>query len=190
MHQMDIEQLLNHYGYLAIFIGSILEGETILTLAGFFVHKGYLLFIPSILCAAVGGMFGDQVCFFLGRYYGTRLLQHFPKLDPLVEKTDRLLCRHSSIIIIGVRFMYGLRIAGPIAIGMSKVTFLRFLVLNTLGALFWATIIISFGYLFGQSAQWLFAQFQQYTKLLFVILLLIAVITLSIYWYIKHRRNR
>lgn len=60
---MNVEQLLNHYGYLAIFIGSILEGETILTLAGFFVHKGYLLFLPSILCAAGGGMLGDQICF-------------------------------------------------------------------------------------------------------------------------------
>ncbi|PIT47487.1 hypothetical protein BHC46_07155 [Snodgrassella alvi] len=187
---MNVEQLLNHYGYLAIFIGSILEGETILTLAGFFVHKGYLLFVPSILCATAGGMIGDQVCFLLGRYYGTRLLQHFPKLDPLVEKTNRLLCKHSSIIIIGVRFMYGLRIAGPIAIGMSKVSFSRFLLLNALGALLWATIIISFGYLFGQSAQWLFTQFQQYTKLLFALILLIAVIVLSIYWYSKQRRNK
>ncbi|WP_239325157.1 DedA family protein [Snodgrassella gandavensis] len=187
---MNIEQLLNHYGYLAIFIGSILEGETILTLAGFFVHRGYLLFVPSILCATAGGMLGDQVCFLLGRYYGTRLLQHFPKLDPLVEKTNRLLCKHSSIIIIGVRFMYGLRIAGPIAIGMSKVSFPRFLLLNALGALFWAIIIVSFGYLFGQSAQWMFAQFHQYTKLLFAIILLVAVIVLSIYWYSKQRRNR
>lgn len=187
---MNVEQLLNHYGYLAIFIGSILEGETILTLAGFFVHKGYLLFVPSILCATAGGMIGDQVCFLLGRYYGTRLLQHFPKLDPLVEKTNRLLSKHSSIIIIGVRFMYGLRIAGPIAIGMSQVSFSRFLLLNALGALFWATIIVSFGYLFGQSAQWLFTQFQQYTKLLFALILLIAVIVLSIYWYSKQRRNK
>jgi membrane protein DedA with SNARE-associated domain len=187
---MNVEQLLNHYGYLAIFIGSILEGETILTLAGFFVHKGYLLFVPSILCATAGGMIGDQVGFLLGRYYGTRLLQHFPKLDPLVEKTNRLLCKHSSIIIIGVRFMYGLRIAGPIAIGMSKVSFSRFLLLNAMGALFWATIIVSFGYLFGQSAQWLFTQFQQYTKLLFALILLIAVIFLSIYWYSKQRRNK
>lgn len=187
---MNVEQLLNHYGYLAIFIGSILEGETILTLAGFFVHKGYLLFVPSILCAAAGGMLGDQICFLLGRYYGKHLLQHFPKLDPMVAKTDRLLCKHSSVIIIGVRFMYGLRIAGPIAIGMSKVTFHRFLLFNALGALLWATIIVSFGYLFGQSAQWLFAEFQQYTKLLFAVILIVAVFALLIYWYIKQHRNK
>ena len=86
--------------------------------------------------------------------------------------------------------MYGLRIAGPIAIGMSKVTFHRFLLFNALGALLWATIIVSFGYLFGQSAQWLFAEFQQYTKLLFVVILIVAVFALLIYWYIKRHRNK
>ncbi|PIT36439.1 hypothetical protein BHC43_10015 [Snodgrassella alvi] len=187
---MNVEQLLSHYGYMAIFIGSILEGETILTLAGFFVHKGYLLFLPSILCAAGGGMLGDQLCFFLGRYYGTRLIQHFPKLDPMVRKTDRLLCKHSSLIIVGVRFMYGLRIAGPIAIGMSKVPFRRFILLNLMGALIWATIIVSFGYVFGQSAQWLFTQFEQYTEIALVVALLIAAVVLAVYLYIKHRHSK
>lgn len=41
---MTLSQWLSHYGYRAVFIGGILEGETILILAGFAAHQGYLSF--------------------------------------------------------------------------------------------------------------------------------------------------
>lgn len=186
---MSVEQLLTQYSYLAIFLCSILEGETILTLAGFFVHKGYLLFIPTVLCAACGGMLGDQLCFFLGRYYGTRLLKHFPKLTPMVDKTDRMLCKHSSTIIIIIRFMYGIRIAGPIAIGMSKVPFMRFVVFNMIGAFLWATLILSLGIIFGESTHWLLAKFHRYASIFFIIVIILVVISLLIMLFIKHQHK-
>src|SRR5688572_33421924 len=37
-----LTQLLDHYGYLAVLVGTVLEGETILILGGFAAHQGYL----------------------------------------------------------------------------------------------------------------------------------------------------
>jgi membrane protein DedA with SNARE-associated domain len=182
---MNFEYLLTQYGYLAVFLGSIFEGETILTLAGFFVHKGYLHFLPSILCASCGGMLGDQLCFLLGRYYGSGLVRYFPKLTPMIEKTNKLLDKHSSIIIIVVRFMYGVRIAGPIAIGMSKIPFIRFALFNTFGALLWASVILSIGVLFGESVHWMLAKYQQYARIMLVIVIILALIALVIALYKK-----
>jgi len=34
------EALLHQFGYLAVFIGTFLEGETILVMAGFFAERG------------------------------------------------------------------------------------------------------------------------------------------------------
>lgn len=186
---MNIEHLLTQYGYLAIFLCSIFEGETILTLAGFFVHKGYLYFFPAVVSAACGGMLGDQLCFFLGRYYGQRLLKHFPKLTPMVEKTNRMLCKHSSIIIILVRFMYGVRIAGPIAIGMSKIPFTRFAIFNIVGALLWATLILSVGVFFGESAHWISAEFQQYARIMLIIVVVFIIMTILVTLYIKRQHK-
>jgi hypothetical protein len=39
---MSIAQLLADYGYWAVFIGGLREGETILVLAGFAAHQGHL----------------------------------------------------------------------------------------------------------------------------------------------------
>ena len=57
-----------------------------------------------------------------------------------------LLERHNTPVILSVRFLYGLRIAGPLAIGMSGVGWLRFFVLNLIGAVVWACAIAALGY--------------------------------------------
>ena len=46
---MSLPQLLTDYGYWAVFVGSLLEGETILILAGFAAHRGYLS-LPLVMC--------------------------------------------------------------------------------------------------------------------------------------------
>jgi membrane protein DedA with SNARE-associated domain len=44
---MTPELLLQKFGYLAVFVGTFLEGETILVMAGFFAERGYLTFSGS-----------------------------------------------------------------------------------------------------------------------------------------------
>jgi membrane protein DedA with SNARE-associated domain len=39
---VTLSHLLTDSGYLVVFVGSLLEGETILLLAGFAAHQGYL----------------------------------------------------------------------------------------------------------------------------------------------------
>lgn len=39
---MNLEEVVTHYGYIGILIGTFLEGETILIIAGFLAHRGYL----------------------------------------------------------------------------------------------------------------------------------------------------
>ncbi|WP_234703301.1 hypothetical protein [Pseudomonas flexibilis] len=83
----------------------------------------------------------------MGRRYGTALLKRFPQLTPATQQVNRLMLRFQVGMIIGVRFMYGLRIAGPIAIGMSDVPTWRFILFNssptTLRHIVWATFAIT-----------------------------------------------
>ena len=62
-----LESLIDTYGYIAIFIGTLLEGETVLVLGGFAAFRGYLSLPYVILTAFIGSMLGDQFFFYLGR---------------------------------------------------------------------------------------------------------------------------
>lgn len=99
-----------------------------------------------IAIAALASFLGDQMYFWIGCRYGAALLARYPSLQPRAARVNGLLERHHLPLILSIRFLYGLRIAGPIAIGMSNVSWPRFFLLNGLGALLWATLIASAGY--------------------------------------------
>ncbi|MNT63596.1 Inner membrane protein YohD [compost metagenome] len=52
-----------------------------------------------------------------------------------------------------MRFLYGLRTVGPVALGVSQVPPLRFLVLNAIAAAIWAACFSLLGYAFGQTIE-------------------------------------
>lgn len=173
---MALAHMLTDYGYLAVFAGSLLEGETILVLAGFAAHQGHLSLPGVIAVAFFGGMLGDQIFFFIGRRYGDSLLRRVPRMASSAVRVNRLLVRHHAGLIIGVRFMYGLRIAGPIAIGMSEVSARRFLFFNLIGAAIWAALVAGVGYLFGHTLKWLLADLDRYEWVAVLMIVVVAAL--------------
>jgi membrane protein DedA with SNARE-associated domain len=186
---MLLTQLLSQYGYLAVFVGSILEGETVLVLAGFAAHQGYLSFPIVVMLAFCGGTMGDQIYFFLGRYYGTSLLTRFPSLSVRAQPVNQLIQSYHASLIVGVRFMYGLRIVGPITIGMSNVAAWHFALFNMLGASVWAMLIAGAGFLFGPSLQWMIKNIMQYEKWALLLIVFVAVVFGLVRWLRLRRRN-
>lgn len=147
---MDINQIIMQYGYAALVMGSIAEGETITLLGGVAAHQGLLRFSLVWLSVALGGMIGDQALYLLGRHYGARILRRFSRHQKKIDRARQLIARYPWQFVIGTRFMYGFRIIGPILIGASGLPPKLFLPLNILGALAWALIFTSLGYLGGE----------------------------------------
>ncbi len=143
---MNISEWVQSYGYAAVAVGTFLEGESVLLIAGAAASRGHLSIPVVMAVAAFASFLGDQMYFLVGRRYGVALLARYPSLRPRAARVNGLLERHHLPLILSIRFLYGLRIAGPIAIGMSSVSWPRFLLLNGLGALLWAMIIASAGY--------------------------------------------
>jgi membrane protein DedA with SNARE-associated domain len=153
---VSISGLISDYGYVGLFVGCLLEGETLLVLAGFAAHQGYLQLHWVIVVALLGGFLGDQFYFWLGRWRGEWVMSRFPRLAPVFERANILIERYHEVLIVSVRFLYGLRTVGPIAFGMSAVLAWRFMLFNALGAIIWAVGIGGAGYLFGQAIElWL-----------------------------------
>jgi len=146
---MDLSSLIAHYGLITVFAGSLIEGETVLLLAGYAAHQGYLDFAAVVAVATLGAVIGDQVWFVLGRRQGNHLIARRPWLGDETRRALRLIERHSVRILLAMRFIWGLRIALPVAVGMSRVPWQRFVMLNLLSALLWAPLVAGVGYVFG-----------------------------------------
>ncbi len=144
-----MESFIHKYGYLAVFLGSTIEGELILLTAGYFAYTGVLDLKWVVFFAFLGTLLADQGCFFLGRFYGPKLLNRFPVLKQKSEKVFYLLHKYKNLFIMSFRFVYGIRIASPLIIGASQLSVRRFTVLNFPAAFFWAVVIAWLGYFFG-----------------------------------------
>lgn len=153
MFGLDPTELLRSYGYIALATGAFLEGEFIVILAGVLAHQGYLSPVPAALCAFGGSLASDQLMFYLGRWKGNAVLRRFPRLERNAPKARDLLDRYETPLILGFRFIYGIRNVTPILLGMGRVNHWKFLALNTVSAGMWAASFIAIGYFFGRAAE-------------------------------------
>ncbi len=153
MFGLDAHELITTHGYWILVIGCLLEGETILLLAGFAASRGYLDPVAVFAIAAFCGFLGDQAFFWIGRTHGSGVLRRFPSMAHKVGRVFHLIEKYQAWVVVGVRFAYGLRIAGPIIIGTSPLLARRFVIFNGIGAVLWALLIGGIGYLFGETAE-------------------------------------
>jgi membrane protein DedA with SNARE-associated domain len=148
-----MESIIDPYGYLALLIRTFLEGETILVMGGFAAHQGYL-HLPWVIAAAfVGTLCGDQLYFYLGRRHSQALLARRPLWQAKIDRVHGLSERYQYPLLLGFRFLYGLRTVIPFVIGMSRIPAGLFISLNIVGALVWAVLIGTAGYLFGNAVE-------------------------------------
>jgi membrane protein DedA with SNARE-associated domain len=168
--------LIEKYGYLATFVGSLIEGETLLILSGLAAHRGYLDFLVVVLVGAAGGALGDIGFFLVGRHYREHFVQRFPKLQPGFERVRRMIERYPTATIFGVRFLYGLRLVGPVAIGSTRISVLRFVAVNAAGAVLWSACWAGAGYMLGHAATRVLGELSRYEGYLFAGLLVTGVV--------------
>jgi membrane protein DedA with SNARE-associated domain len=186
---MDLAGLIESYGYIAVFVGAFLEGETILALAGLAAYRGYMDFWLVVAIAMAAGFLGDQFYFFLGRYKGQQILQRFPNVHERAQRFDALLARWHAPLIVGIRFMYGFRILGPIMLGMGRVPAWKFVVYNFIGAAIWAPLIAGIGYKFGEMVEAVLGNVKRFEMWLFVAIMLVGTTAFVIHRIRERRRD-
>lgn len=175
----ELGALIAKYGYLAIFAGTLAEGETLLILSGLAAHRGYLSFPVVVLVGALGGALGDMAFFRLGRHFGPDLLARFPRFTPAAGRVHAMIERHPAATIIAVRFMYGIRTGGPAVIGTTRVPFVKFALLNAVGAVGWSACWAGAGYAFGKAAQHVLGDFARIEREVFgaaIILIVLGIV--------------
>lgn len=186
---LSLETLISQYGVLAVFLGAAFEGETAVFLGGVFAHRHFITWWQAATAAALGSFAVDQAWFFAGRYANRlALVQRFLKTDA-ARKVNHLLEAHPTGFILAFRFIYGMRTVSPIAIGLTSVPAIRFVVLNFIAAVVWAVLITTIGYLFGNAVEALFGRLRPHIHLI-IALVAIAVIIAALAFFVRIRMRR
>ncbi|MCX5907742.1 MAG: DedA family protein [Deltaproteobacteria bacterium] len=149
---MTLEAIIGTYGYLVLLVGTFFEGETVLVLAGFAAHLGYLRLPWVIAVAFAGTLCIDQFFFYLGRRHRWHIqafLAKHPRWLNRAMRVQRLVETYRTPLVLGFRFLYGLRSIAPFVIGTGRIPARTFLLLNIVSALAWATAVGTAGFLFG-----------------------------------------
>jgi len=182
---VDPHALLHDYGYWTILIWTFLEGETVVILAGILAQQGYMDPKLIALCAFCGSCTSDQCMFLLGKYKGRAVLERFPRLARNADKAERLIRKYETILILAFRFVYGVRNITPIMLGVNRVHYLKFLVLNIIGAGVWALSFTYGGFFFGK----LFERFMYDASHMAFYVLAAAAAIAGLVWHIRRRRR-
>jgi membrane protein DedA with SNARE-associated domain len=149
---MDFAALASEYGYAATFGGVLLEGESILVLAGATASRGYLDIRVLIAIGAIGAFLTDNFFFAVGRHLGPTLTARFPALMPSAAKARDIVSRYPRMAVVGMRFLYGMRIVGPATIGASGMAWSRYLTLDAIAATAWSCCWTLAGHVLGEAA--------------------------------------
>lgn len=195
----QVHDLIRQHGdlfYLIVFVWTALEGETFVIFAGLAAQKGLVNVWLLFTTAWLGSLFGDQVFFFLGRKFGTKILEHLPKLKPGVERALGWLEKYAVIFILSYRFMYGLRNVSGIAVGLSHIPWKKFTIWNSIAAFIWATAFVGFGYMFGDifahmhHAQQVATVESSVREIMLTVLALFAILIIAKLVHIRWERYR
>lgn len=194
---LDPSHLVKDFGYLGIFItlflesgvffGFFLPGDSLLFTAGLLASQGYLNIVGLVVISVIAAILGNSVGYYTGKKVGPAL---FSKKKSFLFSPRRVTEAHSFFekegpqSLILARFIPAIRTFVPIAAGIGKMNYRKFLIFNGLGGLFWGIGVPVLGYTLGKKVP----NIDKY--LLPIILVIIILSALPVLFaYFKSRRQ-
>ncbi len=140
------------FGEALLIIGLFVPSTAVLVGAGMLVGTGHLAFWPVFWATAIGAIVGDQLSYWVGRFYGDRLKSIWPlnKYPALVIRGEEFVRQHGGKSIAIGRFVPGVKAVVPGIVGMLNMNQPFFVFVNVTSGLFWTAAHVFPGILLGQ----------------------------------------
>jgi membrane protein DedA with SNARE-associated domain len=186
-------------GYVAVFIALMICGaglplpeDITLVAGGVIAGLGYANLHAMFALTMFGVLLGDAAIFMLGHHYGARILQwrfvarvltpeRYAKVQ---EKFDR----YGNRMLFFARFLPGMRTTVYLTAGTThRVSFLRFLLIDTLAALISVPFWVYLGFFGADNHEWLMKWMHRGQSSLWVLVGLLVLVVLVSWW--RHRRR-
>ncbi len=157
-----LHHLIAVYGYWVVGgivgiegLGIPLPGETALIVAALYAASSHDIGIGSVIAAAaIGAIIGDNAGFWVGRFFGYRLLFRFRTRlripDSKIKVGQYLFQRYGRVVAFVARFVALLRSLAPFLAGANRMRWSHFAMADAAGVVVWACVYGGGAYAFGQ----------------------------------------
>lgn len=151
-----MDEFLTKFGAIGVFLGAAFEGQTAVVVGGLLARQQLIALWLTFASATAGSGVLDHLLFVAGRRFRSHRYVVRMSEKAAFALALRFIERRPVIYILVFRFIFGLRLVSPIAVGVSQIPTWRFTVLNILGAAIWAAAFTAAGYLFGEAVERIF----------------------------------
>ena len=191
--------LIGHTGYFGIFLVLVLGGlglpvpeEAPIILAAVLARKGTMHWIPALVACFAGVLVGDFIVYFLGYFYGERVLG-FPLTRKFLTRERETQIkgyfhRHGIKILILGRFAVGFRTAAYLTAGILRLPPLKLFLTDLAAASFSTFLMFGLGYFFASKVEKGLQEAQHYIAV--AIALVVGVWLLHRFVKARHRAGR
>ena len=143
------EHLLVQYGYVLIFLGSIIEGDATLLTAAFLANRGHFSLPYVMLTAGIASTIFNEAAFHSARRAGKAFFERQAAKHKKYHGVQEWVCRRAVLLLLFSRYIFGFRMAIPIACGAVGMRPALFALVNAAGAVLWVVPVCFVGYAFG-----------------------------------------
>lgn len=199
------EEILNNISsftpfwiYVTLFLFAFVENvfppspsDLVVVIGGSLVSTGVIYFIPAVLLTTLGSIIGFMILFYFGSTVDRKVVHSGKyKYIPVdaIEKVELWFKKYGYYVIIANRFMPGTRSVISFFSGMSNLNVRKTLVLASISALVWNTIIIYLGYFFGNNISVVDKYLSTYSNIA-ISITVVVVIVLVIKFFISKKKN-
>ncbi|MGZ9583289.1 DedA family protein [Paenibacillus marinisediminis] len=194
-----IIQIMNHYGYLGVFLLIAVENlfppipsEVILTFGGFMTTYTNMEVWGVILFATLGSVFGAIVLYCIGLFLNRERLErwlesrwgrmlHLKVED--VRKAEGWFAKRGKATVFFCRFIPIVRSLISIPAGMARMNFITFTLLTTIGTCIWNIVLVYLGAFFGASWEVIAGYIDTYSSITLYVLVALFVIAAIVYYF-------
>lgn len=157
-----------------------IPSEVVLPLGGFTVAQGSLSFASVLIWSIVGSVVGAYLLYGIGAWLGAARLRKIADWMWLVKASDvdaslKFFDKYGRTSVFIGRLIPGIRSLISIPAGLDRMSLLTFGIWTTLGSAIWNTILVSLGYALGDRWEEVTGYVDAYSKVIYVILILIIV---------------
>ncbi len=177
-------------GYIGVLLGTFLEGETTILVAGIFAKLGFLHLNKVMFCAFIGTFVGDCSFFFLGKYFGRSVIGRYEFLRRRTALSNKIIHQYRHLILFIMRFLAGFRSVILVLLGCANVRTSRFLLIDLISSLVWSIVVSFIGYSFANVVYIFVNDVKGYEKIIIPLVVVPAIAAILLYrHFIKEKEE-
>ena len=181
---------LSSYGLPAMFLVILLEyacfpvsSEIVLPLCGALAAASGTPYLTLILSSTLAGTLGTCICYAVGRYGGTAILERITRRFPKTEKSlhaSRDKFEHYGTYAVAIGRVIPLcRTYIAFIAGASGMKFVPYLISSLIGITIWNSVLTGIGYVMQENWTYATALYEKYKDVLIPLLLILLLVILS-----------